>query len=302
LSKKKRDTQSTVATDSGTVSPAVGATEFVVPTLGPAPGVDGSFAIETVDLVKEYWDREASFLTKRKKRVVDQVNLQVRAGEVYGFVGKNGAGKTTTIKMILGLTYPTSGSIRLFGHEGISPDSKVQIGFAPEKPAFYNHLRARELMAYAGELMGMPRKTIAGRTQELLELVGLSGEGNTLVMNFSKGMQQRLGVAQALISDPKLLIFDEPATGLDPFGRRFIKELILRLRSEGKTVFFSSHQLLDVQEVCDRVGIIHRGGLIRQDTVAAILEGENNLEEKFVNMIRQMGERDAFWDPKKVGE
>ncbi|MBI4872697.1 MAG: ABC transporter ATP-binding protein [Candidatus Riflebacteria bacterium] len=223
MSKKKRDSQSNETSDAGTPSPAGPDTGFVVPQLGQAPGADGSLAIETIDLVKEYWDREASFLMKRKKRVVDQVNLQVRAGEVYGFVGKNGAGKTTTIKMILGLTYPTSGSIRVFGHDGISPDSKVQIGFAPEKPAFYNHLRARELMAYAGELMGMPRKTIAGRTLELLELVGLSGEGNTLVMNFSKGMQQRLGVAQALISDPKLLIFDEPATGLDPFVRRFIK-------------------------------------------------------------------------------
>ncbi|MBI4869938.1 MAG: ABC transporter ATP-binding protein, partial [Candidatus Riflebacteria bacterium] len=195
------------------------------------------FAIETVDLVKEYWDREASFFTKKKKRVVNGVNLQIRPGEIYGFLGKNGAGKTTTIKMVLGLTFPTSGSIRIFGHEGITPEAKALIGFAPEKPAFYNHLRATELLIYAGELMGLRRKELPKRAAELLELVGLAGEGNTLVMNFSKGMQQRLGVAQALVADPKLLIFDEPATGLDPFGRKFIKDLMLELKRQGKTVF-----------------------------------------------------------------
>ncbi len=263
---------------------------------------DEDLAIETVQLIKEYWDKESSFLTKRKKRVVNDINLRIRAGEIYGFLGKNGAGKTTTIKMILGLTFPTSGDIRIFGHVGVTEEAKSLIGFAPEKPSFYMHLTAEELMMYAGELMGLSRKEVRDRCPKLLEMVGLKGEERTMVRNYSKGMQQRLGVAQALISDPRLLIFDEPATGLDPFGRKFVKDLILRLKEEGKTVFFSSHQLLDVQEVCDRVGIIHRGRMIREDTVDKVLGGSNNLEATFVQMISDLGEAEAALDPKKHGE
>lgn len=281
--------------DSGGSTDPVDSSARTIDTSGP-------FAIETIDLVKEYWDREASFLRKTKKRVVDQVNLQIRQGEIYGFLGKNGAGKTTTIKMILGLTFPTSGSIRIFGHSGDDPATRSIIGFAPEKPSFYPHLRAAELMSYAGELMGLSRSVIRERTSRLLALVGLPDEANTMVMNFSKGMQQRLGVAQSLIGDPRLIIFDEPATGLDPFGRKFVKDLILHLKSEGKTVFFSSHQLLDVQEVCDRVGIIHRGKMICQDTVDKVLAGESSLEEKFVSMIQGLGVNEGMFDPKKVGE
>lgn len=262
------------------------------------------FAIETIDLVKDYLVRTGRSLKRRPKCVVDHLNIQVRSGEVYGFLGKNGAGKTTTIKMILGLTFPTAGAVRVLDGDGLLPATRARIGFAPEKPAFHSYLTAGEVMLYAGELLGLRKRIILEKTPGLLELVGLADDQNRPVSGFSKGMQQRLGLAQALIAEPDLIIFDEPATGLDPFGRKFVKNLILHLKEQGKTVFFSSHQLLDVQEVCDRVGIIHGGKLICEDTVANLLSAGDsqaeNLEERFVEIVSEIGGREAWMDPKTV--
>lgn len=244
-------------------------------------------ALETKNLVKEFKIRTGMFST-RLKVAVNKVNLTVPRGTVYGFLGKNGAGKTTTIKMILGLNKTTSGEIRILGESSENIQIRERLGFSPEKPAFYPHLTGWEVLHYVGQLSGLDSNAIRERGGRLLELVSLHQDGNRLVKDYSKGMQQRLGLIQALLNSPDLVIFDEPATGLDPFGRRLVKDLILGMKEEGRTVFFSSHQLLDVQEVCDRVGIIHHGRLIIETTVDELVPAGQNLEEKFVEMITKI--------------
>jgi ABC-2 type transport system ATP-binding protein len=249
------------------------------------------FALQTEDLVKEF-PRPGGFFRAGTPRVaVDGISLAIQPGEVYGFVGKNGAGKTTTIKMVLGLARPTRGRISIFGQDAHDPAVRALVGFAPERTGFYDHLTARETLMFLGRLSGLSVAHLKGRIPELLQLVALEQEGDHAVRTFSKGMQQRLGLAQALLADPALLIFDEPATGLDPFGRRLFKELVLRLRSEKKTVFFSSHHLLDVQEICDRVGIIHHGRMIREATVGELVPCGKNLEEEFVSMLTELDQK-----------
>ncbi|NIL99640.1 MAG: ATP-binding cassette domain-containing protein [Acidobacteria bacterium] len=190
------------------------------------------------------------------------VELEVRPGEIFGLLGPNGAGKTTTIKMILGLLRPDAGEIRVFGRPSASREARKRLGFLPENPYFYDYLTAREFLDFYARLQGIAKPDRAGLIDRTLERVGLAGRENTALRAFSKGMMQRLGLAQAIQHDPDLVILDEPMSGLDPIGRREVRDLILALREAGKTVFFSSHILQDAEMICDRVAILKQGELL----------------------------------------
>jgi len=224
-------------------------------------------AIEILDLEKSYL---VGFWRKRPKLALRPLRLTIEAGEVFGFLGPNGAGKTTTLKLLLGLVFPTAGSARILGMEIDDPRVKSQIGFLPEQPYFYDHLTATELLNYYGQLSGMPAKGRPARVKQMLDRVGLSDSAGVQLRKFSKGMLQRVGLAQAVLHDPKVVFLDEPMSGLDPMGRREVRDLIQQLRSEGKTVFFSTHILSDAEALCDRVGIINQGELCGVGSVAEL--------------------------------
>jgi ABC-2 type transport system ATP-binding protein len=215
-------------------------------------------AIEILGLEKTYL---VGFWRKRPKRALHPLHLTVEEGEVFGFLGPNGAGKTTTLKMLMGLVFPTSGSARILGREWTDPEVKAQIGFLPEQPYFYDYLTAHELLDYYGQLSGVPGKDRKRRIDQVLQRVGLTDVKGVQLRKFSKGMLQRAGIAQAILHDPKLVFFDEPMSGLDPMGRREVRDLMEQLKNEGKTVFFSTHILSDAEALCDRVAIIHHGEL-----------------------------------------
>jgi ABC-2 type transport system ATP-binding protein len=198
---------------------------------------------------------------RRRVQAVKDLDLTVHEGEIFGFVGPNGAGKTTTIKMLMGLIFPTSGSARIFEAPIPSVEAKRRIGFLPEHPAFYEFLTGREAARFFSSLSGVPRADVEARAATLLETVGLTDAADRQIRKYSKGMQQRLGIAQALASDPAFVVLDEPMSGLDPIGRKEVRDLILDLRRRGKTVFFSTHILPDVESICDRVGVILGGRL-----------------------------------------
>jgi ABC-2 type transport system ATP-binding protein len=200
------------------------------------------------------------------------IDLSVEAGEIFGYLGPNGAGKTTTIKLAMSLLRPTSGRVRCFGEPSGSARSRRRVGFLPEQPSFYQHLSARELLEFYGDMSGISRRDGARRAAELLEAVGLARCADTAVSKFSKGMLQRIGLAQALVNDPDLIILDEPLSGLDPAGRREFRDLILDLGRKGKTIFFSSHVLQDVEMICDRVGILAGGKIVTVASVAEVLK------------------------------
>ena len=203
------------------------------------------------------------FDTGLGKRVaaVEDLDLAVEAGEIFGFVGPNGAGKTTTIKMLMGLIFPTRGRAFIFDEPIPSERAKARLGYLPEHPAYHDFLTGQEAMAFFATLAGVARAEQGRRIDELLGLVGLSDAGGRQIRKYSKGMQQRLGIAQALVSDPAFVVLDEPMSGLDPIGRREMRDLILELKRRGKTVFFSTHILPDVETLCDRVGVIVQGRL-----------------------------------------
>ncbi len=224
-------------------------------------------AIEILDLEKSYL---VGFWRKRPKMALRPLRLSVEEGEVFGFLGPNGAGKTTTLKLLMGLVFPTAGSARILGMDMHDPKVKSQIGFLPEHPYFYDHLSARELLNYDGQLSGVQAKSRSVRVERMLERVGLSAVAGLQLRKFSKGMLQRVGLAQAILHDPKLVFLDEPMSGLDPMGRRQVRDLIQQLRSEGKTVFFSTHILSDAEALCDRVGVIHQGELRGVGAVAEL--------------------------------
>jgi len=215
-------------------------------------------AIEILGLEKTYM---VGFWRKRPKRALSPLRLTVEDGEIFGFLGPNGAGKTTTLKLLMGLVFPTSGSARLLGQEWTEPEVKAQIGFLPEQPYFYDHLTAHELLNYYAQLSGVPAKERSRRVDSTLHRVGLKDVNGVQLRKFSKGMLQRVGIAQAILHDPKLVFFDEPMSGLDPMGRREVRDLMEQLKQEGKTVFFSTHILSDAEALCDRVAIIHKGEL-----------------------------------------
>ncbi len=198
---------------------------------------------------------------RRRVTAVEDVDLDVHQGEIFGFVGPNGAGKTTTIKMLMGLIYPTRGRAFLFDDPIPSQRAKANLGYLPENPAYYEFLTGREALQFFARLSRVPAELRVRRCNELLEQVGLAGAADRQIRKYSKGMQQRLGLAQALVGDPSLVILDEPMSGLDPVGRKEVRDLILDLKRRGKTVFFSTHILPDVETLCDRVGVIFGGRL-----------------------------------------
>jgi ABC-2 type transport system ATP-binding protein len=220
------------------------------------------------------------------KVAVQGLDLEVNAGEVFGFIGPNGAGKTTTMNVLLGFVPPTSGTAYLFGIDIRQPIARQKIGYLPELTYYYKFLTAEELLRFYAKIFKIPRADADQRIDQLLKLVELESARKRLIKSYSKGMQQRVGLAQALINNPDLLILDEPTSGLDPLGRMKVREIIQRLKNEGKTVFFSSHELGEVETVCDRVGIIHQGQLKAIGRVDQIVQNKHaNLEQAFLDIV-----------------
>ena len=224
-------------------------------------------AIEILGLEKTY---TVGFWRKKPKQALKPLHLTVEAGEIFGFLGPNGAGKTTTLKLLMGLVFPTAGTARILGMAIDDPQMKAQIGFLPEQPYFYDYLTAGELLHYYGQLSGVQPKQRSRRVDEVLRLVGLPDVAGVQLRKFSKGMLQRVGIAQAILHDPNLVFFDEPMSGLDPMGRREVRDLMEQLKQDGKTVFFSTHILSDAEALCDRVAIIHQGELRGVGAVAEL--------------------------------
>ena len=220
---------------------------------------------------------------------VDGLTLSLAKGEIMGFLGTNGAGKTTTIKMIIGLLRPSAGRVALFGDGDPSdPAVRVKIGYMPETAYYYPYLNARELLAFYGGICGMDPKTVRLRTDELLEAVDLKDAAKRPLKTYSKGMLQRAGIAQALLNDPDLLVLDEPFTGLDPLARIHFRELMRSLRDQGKSIFFSSHELGETELLCDKVAIMKKGKCVYHGPVAELAgDGESNLERLF---LKKLGE------------
>ena len=234
--------------------------------------MDMAAAIDIQNLTKQY----PVPLKREVVNAVDNLTLSVPQGEIFGFLGANGAGKTTTIKILLGLIYPTEGEASVLGKPAGDNDTKHQIAYLPESPYFYEHLTAPEIVTFYAQLFGMKTEAAKKKADELVDFVGLGGKNdrNKRVAEFSKGMRQRVGIAQSLINDPKVLFYDEPTSGLDAIARRDIRDLMLELKRRGKTMFLSSHQLEDVEMVCHRVSIIHKGKLQVMGTVDDLLAGE----------------------------
>jgi ABC-2 type transport system ATP-binding protein len=216
-------------------------------------------ALATYELTKDY---AVGFWRKRPYRALDRLTLEVEPGEVFGFLGPNGAGKTTTLKLLMQLVYPTSGRAELLDRPAGDLSARRRIGYLPENPFFYDHLTAEELLTYFAALFGLEAAERRARVSRLLDEVGIGAERRLQLRKFSKGMLQRVGIAQALLNDPELVILDEPMSGLDPLGRRDVRALILQLRDRGRTVFFSSHVLSDAEALCSRVAILAKGRLV----------------------------------------
>ncbi len=226
---------------------------------------------------------------------VHDLDLEVRSGEVYGLLGPNGSGKSTTLKMILGLVTPTRGEARIFGRASRSVESHGQVGFLPENPYFYKYLTGQETLRFFGKLCGLTGTGLRARIDELLDLVGLTNARDRRLGTYSKGMLQRIGLAQALINQPRLLVLDEPTAGVDPAGSRGMCDLIFKLKSDGIAILLSSHLLAQAQEICDRVGILANGRLIREGRLSELISIENQTElvfedasENFVSEIEKL--------------
>lgn len=248
-------------------------------------------ALEITGLKKSF---KSNFLIK-KFQILKGIDIRVEKGEIYGFLGPNGAGKTTTIKCILGLLRPDSGDIRILGDPANQIKTRARIGFLPEQPYFYDYLTAEELLKFTGMLFSLPSKVIAERTKRLLELVGLTKKKDIKLRKFSKGMIQRVGLAHTLIHEPEFIILDEPFSGLDPIGRKELRDIILSLKDEGKTIFFSSHILQDMELMVDRVGIILDGIIKKEGKLSDLISHSvKSFEIVFTGV-----DRDAIarWNP-----
>jgi ABC-2 type transport system ATP-binding protein len=236
-------------------------------------------AIEVSHLKKEYT------LTKKRVTVVDDISFVVPEGSLFGFIGPNGAGKTSTIKMLVGLSRPTSGTVSVLGGAPDAIETHKMIGFMPESPQFYQYLTGEEFLMMVADLFDLPHKK--AKVKQVLEDVDLVHGAHKKIRTYSKGMLQRLGLAQAMINDPLLLFLDEPLDGLDPLGRAEVKRIVKALKERGKTVFINTHILQDVEEVCDHVAIIDNGVLLKTGTPKEISLGFANLEDAFVSIIKE---------------
>ncbi|MER3558267.1 MAG: hypothetical protein C4336_01510 [Armatimonadota bacterium] len=262
------------------------------------------YAIKINNLTKRY----SGLWSQQPVDAVKNLNLEVHRGEIFGFLGPNGAGKTTTIKVLLGIIYPTSGEAYVLGKPAGDPQNHYQISYLPENPYFYDYMTGREILHFYARLFGIAEPERSRRVDQLLERVGLSRAANQPLRTYSKGMLQRIGLAQCLINDPQLLILDEPTAGLDPIAHIDIRDLILELRAQGKTLFISSHQLSDVEIVCDRVAILHKGELVRMGKLEDLLSGgyvemiAEKVPEAVLEPIRQLGGRPSLHDGRLVVE
>ncbi len=225
--------------------------------------------VEIEELTKDY---EIGAFVKKKRRALDHLNLQIEQGEIFGLIGPNGAGKTTTLKLIMNLIFPTEGAVRILGRSASDVRLKAEIGYLPENPKFYDYLTGRELFNYFGQLFGMGRDERRKRSADLFRRVDLHDAADLQLRKYSKGMLQRLGIAQAILNRPKILFLDEPMSGLDPMGRRDMTLLIHELREEGTTIVFSSHILPDVESLCDQVAILNQGKLVCKGRLSEILD------------------------------
>lgn len=257
-----------------TDSPAVAETEASEATQTSPGESDSGVVIETRNLSKIYRD----FWGRKKVHALKSLDIEVRPGEVFGLLGPNGSGKSTTIKLILGLLFPSSGRVLVFDKDAGETSKNERIGYLPEESYLYKFLTAEETLDFYGRLFDMSGADRKRRVEELIQLVGLQGARHRQLREYSKGMARRVGLAQALINDPDLILLDEPTTGLDPIGTREMKDLILALRDKGKTVLLCSHQLADVQDVCDRVAILHQGELKELGRVSDLLKVQNVTE------------------------
>ncbi|HVE58144.1 MAG TPA: ABC transporter ATP-binding protein [Pyrinomonadaceae bacterium] len=238
--------------------------------------------IEIENLTKDY---EVGFWKKKKVRALDQLTLNVESGQIFGFLGGNGAGKTTTIKILMSLIFPTEGRAKILGEDISSVKLHARIGYCPENPYFYDYLKASELMNYFGELFGFDSQTRKRKTEELLTKVGLEEKDwNRQLRKFSKGMLQRVGLAQALINEPEIVFLDEPMSGLDPIGRRQVRELIAELRTQGTTVFMSTHILSDIEALCDNVAILRGGKLAATGKLDDLLNAAGEQQSFEINV------------------
>lgn len=239
--------------------------------------------LEAKGLSKTY----VSTLPRKRVTTLTDLNLEVRRGETFGLLGPNGAGKTTTQKLFLGLLRPTTGTVRLFGQSPDHPAVRARVGFLPENPYFYTYLTGKEFLEFCADLFGIERHKRDARIKELLALVNMTAAADTQLRKYSKGMLQRIGIAQALVNDPELVFLDEPTSGLDPLGHKQIGAIITELKSLGKTLFFNSHIMTDVQQICDRIAILHKGKTIAIGRLEELLKPGESLEDFFVRSIEQ---------------
>ncbi len=229
----------------------------------------------------------------KRVKALENLDLEITQGEVFGFLGPNGAGKSTTIKILMNLIYPDTGKAEIGSHDVRKPDARKLAGYLPENPYFYDYLTAEELLWFGGRASGMDSKHIKERSDILINKVDLENARKRPLRTYSKGMLQRAGLALALIHDPAVVILDEPMSGLDPIGRKMVGDLLVELKQQGKTIFFSSHILNDVERFSDRAGIIIGGRLRRVDTLSNLLSGKKNLEDVFMVEVRKAAGGDA---------
>jgi len=232
-----------------------------------------------------------AFYGKGAKRLhaLKGISFEVNSGECVGFIGANGAGKSTTLKILMGFRFPDAGSARVFGEPAGATSSRERIGYLPEVALYYPFMKARELLELYGGLHGLSKAELKARIPGILNDVGLEGRGEALLKTFSKGMQQRLGIAQSLIAEPELLIYDELSSGLDPLGRHDLRDVLMRLKEEGRTIFFSSHELGEVEALCDRVIMIHQGQILRDGSLEELKAecGDRSLEDFYIQTLNE---------------